>query len=399
MTLRKITFTTPGLALVPLLPSLVFRGVILIFAGPPTDSDFSIYQIISEQLHPYDWRLVGAIWFVFGITQLFRAWPPSTPAYADWLATAPWSPGKPLPKGNLAPPPWLWIAVVISSIAGALAFDISPLIAPLGFAIGWVTVALAITVRHLTTGRPEAEPTRWRSAYLPLAMIIAALFSPQPLEWTAIAIAASMLILHRQLVRLLFAWSDPSNPEPDAKLPACHHNAWLCPAPPLLAIEKLGLRPRLAFVVFYGVVLALVGSLEFSMEQSLEFSGSFFPLLVFVAAVSSVTANRLVLAPPINCWKRLCSGRFIIPAYDRMMAPAWACIAILAIAYLGLDRLPETPVRVAVLAVSTSLAFAILLCTGPDRVKWAMTAPGKMPSPAKSSSAKRNQLHGTYFRI
>jgi len=401
MTLRNKIFSTLSLALVPLLPSLAFRAVFLLSAGLPADGDFSVFSMMSEQLSRYDWRIVGAIWMVFGLIGLFIAWPPSTPAYGNWLKATPWSPGKPLPRGGLAPGPWLWLSLAVSSLISWLLFDLSPLVAPVAFAGGWVIAALIITVRDLVTSNSEREFGGWPVVFFPVTAILLASLSSRPLEWLLPATATSMLIFHRNLVRLLFAWTDPRSSAQREKSQACHHCVWLHPEPSKLAINKIDFRPRLAFSIFMGIAVGLIGSHDFGIEGSLRFVLLFDTLVIVGAAVISLSMNFVALCPPISWWGRLRSGRLIIPAYDRMMVPALASIAIIGTMMILVvnEHITEGPAQVIALTVSTALAFAVLLCTGPDRTSWAMTAPGRMPTPSKTAASKRQNARGTYFRI
>ena len=158
MTLRKKILYTPGLAFIPLLPSFLFRAVVF------TD-DFS--QV--------EWRLFVGFWVVVALVQLFRAWPPSTPAYGAWLKATPWAPGKPLPKGGLAPSRWLWLSAAISGAVSALTFGFSPLLAPLAFASGWTILAIAITISRLGSNAPSAKIGDWWVVYFSVTSILAAM--------------------------------------------------------------------------------------------------------------------------------------------------------------------------------------------------------------------------------
>ena len=400
MTLREKILCTFGLAFLPLLPAVLFRTVILILTGLPGNGDFTIYEFLTDDLSQVEWRMFVGFWGIVAVIQLFRAWAPSTTAYGAWLKVSPWRPGKPLPKGGLAPSPWLWSAVAISSALATVAFDVSPLAGPLAFTSGWVMFAMSITIHRLAITRPTKKVGDWWVVYFSITTILIAALSPRPLELVLLAVVVSMVIMHRYLVSLLVAWMDPTFVGPVEKFPACHHSVWQRPQPTQLPKRNSRSTPRIFFAIYMGLLVGLIGSHDFGVKDWMKGLGYIAFLFVFFLAVISLLRNYLALRPPISWWGRLRSGRLIIPGYDRMMVSAWAGIAIKIVAMiLAFEFLPEGTAQVVLLGISTSLALLVLMCTGPDRNAWAMTAPGRMPDPAKTSNANLNQKRDIYFKI
>ncbi len=394
MTLRKKITSALGLALLPAIPPLLLRGILLCIVGLSKFSDLNSPRDLFDTFSGIDQIFFVGSWAGVGLFQLFFAWPFSESAYLKWLKASPWKPGKTLPKGGLLPSRWLWISILISSAAGTLAFGLSPLLPAIGFGSGWLAVAVFIAFKHLAIGQPLRESSGGWIGLLPTTAL-SSFFVPWPLPWAFGCLAVSVYFLHRHLFRLLDAAHAQLEPWTAEPRPACHHGVWLQPDVDALIGKTVSKRGGFIIAIVFGIVSACVVALQYRDEATTDGGGVFFTCLVVITALSKLKYYRGALQPPISWWGRLRSGPLLIPAYDRMMLPALTAIIIAPASLVAIRFLPSGGVQVLVLAMSQALAMAIIFCTGPDFKTWLLTAPGRM---GKSQTNAKANVDGKIVR-
>jgi hypothetical protein len=315
-----------------------------------------------------------AIYYGFRRVRSFH--PAFQPEYRAWLARTPWTPAKGMPLGPvhlvLADAVLLGLAVAASwpyyGAAGSL--DLVKIF------LGAYTSMLLLTL--FVTGERLAAYTVW--AGLGTMLLFRSLDGPFYAA-AAATYLVGMIGFRRSLGRFPWNFSATSTTQ------ALNHSA----------LDEEIHRARFAWPFAYlspgtrylslglvdGVVLALLGGWTLFVALSLfpprDHDGLYaiMPNLILLAAVARVFVYRVnEHRPPISLSGRVATGRWIVPAYDRVfVAPLLA--AVVAAIFSVLFYRWNVPAGLG--ATTTFAASLLILFTGgPTRREWLLTAPSRV---------------------
>lgn len=332
--------------------------------------------------------LLQGVYRVLNFHPLFR------PRYRMWLETTPWTRNKPLPAGPLQLAWQDGVVLGLLALWGSLQPDMHPLgVLPL-FLAGYLAV---LGFSFLASGSWVAGYTlafglglalqNWRNVYAcsVLTMLMAIL---------------AMAALHRSLGRFPWREGEPAlkglrkdfatNPNEPAQMPLVAKVGWPidCLAP--------GSAPTQAFPRRHGILLpCLVGWFMYSIGKAIanpNISSHLLTMFHFLL-ITYVPLGRVVgyvrgYMPPISLWGRICTLRWVIPAYDQVfVAPIVAAFAGMA-GPAALRVVPWPPE--VTLSISITVSLLLVLNLGPSLRDWRLLAPHRLV--ATMGADKRNYI-------
>lgn len=323
---------------------------------------------------------------IYGIHRVRAFHPALQPEYRHWLGTTPWSPAKELPLG---PVHLSGADVTLLGAAVAAAWPYYGLSASLGIAKVFLGTYLTSLVFALfITGEYFAAYAVWAGLG---GMIV--LRSPDGPFFAAAGITYGIGLFGflRSMERFPWGFTATTTKEVMTR-PAFRGGA-----------ERLALGWPFSFLgpqdryyglgAVHGTLLAFLGGWTVLVVLSL------FPVegqnLLYVLALYSIVTGPLVrillyrvgeFRSPISLAGRVCTGRWIIPGYDRVFVPSLVSAAV-GFASLALCVRCEVPASVGA-PVTVSLALLILFTTGPDRRTWLLSSPSRI---APLTNARSNQ--------
>jgi hypothetical protein len=305
-----------------------------------------------------------------------RSFHPAQPEYRAWLARTPWTPAKELPLGPVhlvtADAILLGLAVAVSwpYYGPAASLDLVKIF--LGAYTTTLLGTLFLTGERLTAYAVWAglgAMLLFRSLDAPFYAAAATTYfvgltgfrrSLERFPWDFTATTTTQAInqpcLDEELHRARFAWPF----------------AYQSPGDRYLSLGRLD-----------GVLLALLGGWTLFVGLSLfpprDHDGLYVivPNLILLPALARVLVYRVSeYRPPISLAGRVATGRWIVPAYDRVFVAPLLAAAVGAIFPVLFYRW-NVP---ASLGATTTFAAAllILLTGGPARREWLLTAPSRV---------------------
>ena len=334
----------------------------------------------------------GVCLFLYGVWRA-KFFPANDRSYAAWLATTPWTAGRPLPGGPVGLV--AQDALVVGSLAAAMALP--DLFGPDSVVMVWGVLAfsagylLLLSAANIAIGQGTA-------AVVTLAALGATPFTigRTGWEWTAVALAAigyvsAMWGVRRGLVA--FPWDDrPPRATISAALntgivPPQVHWSFVEAASPLswrTVAAIAGLGGWCAFAIVDGCE-RLAGA-----PAGAEASIAWINIGAFFAAYMAL--GRLVVYcmkhhPPISLLGRLATGRLIIPGYDKVLVGPIAAVAV-AWALPRVMVTLGTPAAVFV-GAAISVALAIVFGMGPSLRDWHLTGEHRLWFIRPAMRAKR----------
>lgn len=370
VTWLRVVAPAPGIwAALLIVPALLIEGGIgsLYLRLEP-----ELWSALAEPYLVCRMMLWGGMAFMYGVYRAFAFHPLYDRAYCDWLKIVPWNVEKPL----IGAPPWLvWQDVIVALGLMAASHELTRfcLIIPLSFVAGYLLVN---TVLNWLTDE-------WQLAYLnafwlcslPLLYRHWELLLPACVPCLVIGYWATRRALCRFPWDLSKHFSDKFSRIADP-VPASSALGW----PYSLMAPK---SPQAWITLHDGLLLSLLlGWIEFTTSTAIygahELWGRPLPprnILGVLLPMTFICLGRLVIIygshwPPISFAGRLWTGRWIIPAYDKM-------VVMPVLAWLTSAGLHWT-LQIEFAAVGTTLAFLMLLVFSPRVEDWWLTGPHRI---------------------
>ncbi len=372
--------------------------------------------VVAEKLQHYAFVfgvILCAVALAYGALRAYRPHPLFHSAYFDWLWVSPWVVGQPLPAGPLHP---VWQDGVLLSGLTILGY--------VHIREYWYFIPLAWILAY---GLPlcysfvvfKERRVVYAAAF---GFGLLCLLTPYPLLFSLCWAALLGLLcwaLHRSLVVLSARQDqdvqDPaavfSPPQPAMRIsgpmvlsPARLSDFVFAPerliagwplgvfsAAPMRTLFSRGERLLLSLLAgWFSLVILVLLKANASKD---DFSGFF--LAINGVALFGAVALRLVMyfedaASPTSLWGRLCTGRLVIPGFDKVfLAPVAALLVAplpsLFFDYVGIPWCYGVPIGLAA-------AFAITLNMGPSLQHWQLAGVCRSREPVdrgKQSPLKR----------
>lgn len=345
-----VTFLAAYFTLDVLVVTIVWwRGVPIVWSKHVPSITSEIHDMI---LRVHGWVL-GTTALLTGLARANGNHPVGQAGYRNWLRTTPWHPGVKLPLG---PATLVWQdALILLGLCALAAWssNITPVLVLLLFACSCA----------LGSMQPLMKTETYTEAYLIAlggsVLLWLAAWSPAMLAGAAVLVLIGQRGLRRSLQT--FPWEPPANKS--------DLNAWPIPIYPDFS-PRMSLRRGLAIPL---LVAAWVAGM-------LHVAGGDFPPGLAAGWIISLgcfaSLIRLVIyshgvAPPLSFWKRLFSGRLIIPGYDRVLVTPLAGVA-LSVAVPAALYAARTPAPIWA-GLTTFAVLAVLLNGGPVLRVWQLT--------------------------
>jgi hypothetical protein len=312
----------------------------------------------------------------FGMRRIRTFHPALQPEYRFWLWMTPWTPAKALPLG----PVHLVgadVALLATGVAAALPFY--------GVANSLLIVKVfltAYTISLLATLFLTGERFTAYAVWFGLGTMVLFWSHDGPFFASAAATyGMSMYSFRRSLPRFPWSFTVPSMKEllQRPPLPGVQNRmlfgwpfAYLAPGDYYLSLS----------LVHGAIVSLLVGwsayvSLTLMPAEVQDAGCVLFPQTILLATLARVLIYRVnEHRPPISLAGRVQTGRWIIPAYDRVFVAPLLALALSPLA--GILRLAWGVPSGLALPVTATLTFLILMTVGPARRTWLLTAPSRI---------------------
>lgn len=365
--------------------------------------------------------------FLYGIYRVMKSHPYAMPRYRDWLASTPWSYGKPLPLG---PVRIVWedflILTCLASIAVIAHTHVSQAVLVrqaifpenLYDLIGVIVFAFFLG-RTLCLAGTIAENNYYIAPVFFLAPLI---IYPHFNLWMGMISLLLIYLIVAIGVRWTlsrFPWELPRWKQSTRELllqDTFKQGLIGWPyrdiGPPRKDIDTLDLRAAVTLsalaawwtfsFIHGGVVFAelstgfswqeLISAISETPVNNIHYNGVFWLawwVVVVVIAAGRTIAYMLGTWPPISLLGRIATGRLIIPGYDKIFV---APIILLAYGWAGPSALFATGLSpLAIPAVSLFGLLMLGMTLGPSREAWYFTGHHRVRSWGPPTNSNRNR--------
>lgn len=333
---------------------------------------FATVEVFSQtELANLNKVYIGGATIVWLLVRLFRFHPALNSAYARWLETVPWTPGKPLPSGPLHPVVQDVVVLVGLTVLGLWPSGISPLL------VTAIVCAFCLVAFTFLLLRMRATDYFYGAAF-----VWAALFLPEQVSWQrpGLLVVLALILWRGNLAGFRkFPWpgikpieftNNPTQINIEILSPGVHR------------LRELGwpyasLSPKLKSPGVSGKrtvqAALLLGWTYFCIATNAEYRSASLLIVVFAtfAALTRAGVYLTGCSPSFNIAGRLATGRLIIPGYDKILVPSGFALLI---AFLGawLVRLSGESHRIVEAGLIVAI-MAILLGAGPRLQTWRLT--------------------------